>query len=98
MGPDSHSVALTLRADAGALHLIFNAYWEALDFELPAPDVASDGWRRIVDTSLGSPDDIVSDIADAAEVEAGSYRAEARSVVVLAARRATETAPRRRTK
>src|SRR4029079_9598228 len=28
LGDDSHSVALTIRADAGALHLIFNAYWE----------------------------------------------------------------------
>jgi glycogen operon protein len=73
-------------------------YWEPLDFELPAPDVESDGWRRIVDTSLDAPDDIVPDFAEAPEVGAGSYRAEARSVVLLAARRATEKASRRRTK
>ena len=30
----SRSVALTLRAGPGALHIIFNAYWEPLDFEL----------------------------------------------------------------
>jgi len=98
LGPDSHSLALTLRADAGALHFIFNSYWEPLDFELPKPDVASDGWRLIVDTSLDPPDDIVSDIADAPQIEAASYRAEARSVALLVARRSTDTPPRRRTK
>ena len=35
-GESSQSVALTLRAGPGALHIIFNAYWEPLDFELPA--------------------------------------------------------------
>ncbi len=41
LGDDSHSLALTIRADAGALHLMFNAYWEALDFDLPTPDVTA---------------------------------------------------------
>jgi glycogen operon protein len=98
VGPDSHSVALTLRVDQGALHLIFNAYWEPLDFELPVPDVESDGWRRIVDTNLVSPDDIVLDFAEAPEVGAERYRAEGRSVVLLVARRVNDTGPRRRTK
>ena len=40
------------------LHLITNAFWEALDFELPnEPD--REPWRRWIDTSLDSPDDIV---------------------------------------
>ena len=43
LGPDSHSVALTLRADEGALHLIFNAWWEPLDFELPSAGRDGDG-------------------------------------------------------
>ena len=37
LGDDSHSIALTLGSDHGALHLILNAYWEPLDFELPRP-------------------------------------------------------------
>jgi glycogen operon protein len=91
------SAALTLRADQ-APHLIFNAYWEPLDFELPSPDVDVDAWRRIVDTGLDAPDDIVPDFTEAVEVSAGSYRAEARSVVLLAARRAEVTASRRSTR
>jgi glycogen operon protein len=96
LGPDSHSVALTLRVDEGALQLIFNAYWEALDFELPEPDVECDGWRRIVDTSLPSPDDVALERAEAAPVVATSYRAEARSIVVLATRRSAGSEPGRR--
>jgi glycogen operon protein len=96
LGPDSHSVALTLRADAGAIHLIFNAYWEPLDFELPKPDVDAGAWRRILDTSRDAPDDIVDDLTEAPDVDGTSYRAEARSVVLLVARRAAERAPRRR--
>jgi hypothetical protein len=44
----------------------------------PVPD----GWRRIVDTAAGAPDDIVD--ADSAPRLAGSdYLVQARSVVVL---------------
>jgi glycogen operon protein len=97
LGDDSHSIALTLRSDAGALHLIFNAYWEALEFELPTPDVTAGAWRRIVDTSFDTPEDMVADFDAATEVEAATYRTEPRSVVLLAARRAEDaTAPRRK--
>ena len=68
-----------------ALYVILNAYWEALDFELPVEEAGMGGWRRIVDTSLPSPDDLVTG-ADAPTAEA-SYRAGPRSVVVLAAMR-----------
>jgi hypothetical protein len=40
------------------LHLILNAFWEGLDFELPQAS-AGEPWRRWIDTSLDSPDDIV---------------------------------------
>src|SRR5262249_3357210 len=62
---DSHSVALTARVTGGALHLIFNAYWDALDFDLPDPGASTDGWRRIIDTTEASPHDVVTDFADA---------------------------------
>jgi isoamylase len=40
--------------------MIRNAYWETLDFELPGPREGQAGaWRRWIDTSLASPEDIV---------------------------------------
>ena len=98
LGDDSHSVSLTLRADAGALQVIFNAYWEPLAFDLAMPDVDVLGWRRVVDTSLASPDDVAFDWDSAAEVAGTNYVAAARSVVVLAARRSPDASSRRRTK
>jgi hypothetical protein len=35
---------------------MFNAYWEALDFDLPlSPAAAVAGWQRWIDTSLNRP-------------------------------------------
>jgi isoamylase len=61
----SHSLALTVRPRQRQiplwLHVMFNAYWEALDFELPlAPGAAVAGWQRWIDTSLESPEDVVA--------------------------------------
>jgi len=86
----SHSIAFTaeLSNEAMLAHLIFNAYWEPLDFELPP--VAGEGenpWRRWIDTALPSPYDIVP-WKEALPVLRSSYRAESRSVVVLWATRA----------
>ena len=62
---------------------ILNAYWEPLEFELPsAAEYGVPGWRRWIDTSLESPDDIVA-WRTAPDVCGASYRAGARSVVVL---------------
>ena len=81
----SHSIALTVELpdEKLTLHLIANAYWEALDFELPQTnggDIAS--WRRWINTGLASPQDIVHWEA-APRVNATALRAEARSVIVL---------------
>jgi glycogen operon protein len=84
-GDSSHTIALTVELrNAGLMvHLIFNAYWEALDFELPAPDGARDKrWRRWIDTALASPNDI-HPWREAPAFEGQSYRAQDRSVVVL---------------
>jgi glycogen operon protein len=81
----SHSVAFTveLRQEKILLHLILNAYWEPLDFELPpAGNDASTAWRRWIDTALDSPNDIVP-WREAPTVPELTYRAEARSVVAL---------------
>ena len=79
----SHSLAFgaDLPNEPLSFHLIMNAYWEPLDFELPPEGMASP-WRRWIDTFLRSPEDIV-DRRAARPVAGGSYRAGARSVVVL---------------
>jgi glycogen operon protein len=70
-------------ADEPPLHVLANMSDEAVAAELPAPAVGRN-WRRIVDTSCASPEDIVA-AADAAPVEGSSYRVAGNSVVVLAA-------------
>jgi isoamylase len=71
--------------EAGDLlfHVILNAYWEPLDFELPRLDRAGENpWHRWIDTGLDSPHDILE--WDRAESVPGhAYRAESRSVVML---------------
>jgi isoamylase len=81
----SHSLAFELyHPDTHEhLHVMLNAYWEPLTFTLPAPRNGTH-WRRIVDTSLPTPDDFCApDVAPL--VEAGEYRVAPRSVVVLLA-------------
>jgi glycogen operon protein len=82
---DSHSLAITARSLSGHLwmHFALNAYWEALDFQLPAlPADAGAGWRRIIDTSLPAPKDLVMP-PGAAAVHGSTHRVAARSVVML---------------
>jgi isoamylase len=82
-GDHSHSVAFgaELRKEGLLFHLILNAYWEPLDFELPKLTDGG-GWRRWIDTALDSPNDIVP-WQTAPTVSGDTYRAEARSVVML---------------
>lgn len=84
---ESHGIACTLRAGSRDrplwLHLMFKAYWEPLDFELPhAPVSMMAGWRRWVDTARASPEDIV-EIEAAPCVTGTRYRVAARSVAAL---------------
>ena len=83
---DSHSLAFSAHAlkPKFSLYVIVNAYWEPLDFEVPPPD-PGDAWRRWIDTSLDSPQDIV-EWPSAPPVTAPTYRAGPRSVVALFAR------------
>ena len=83
-GDTSHSLAFSseLRSAKLAFYMMFNAYWEPLEFELPKAENHSAPWRRWIDTSLESPNDIVS-WRDAVEIPADSYRAGPRSVVIL---------------
>ncbi len=80
----SHSLAFASQVpDAKVLfHAILNAYWEPLEFELPPPGESANAWRRWIDTSLESPQEIVN-WKDAPLVNTSRYRVSPRSVVVL---------------
>jgi glycogen operon protein len=84
-GDGSHGVALgaELQKEGLSFHLILNAFWEPREFELPTLEKERP-WRRWIDTALVSPDDIVP-WEEAPPVPGNSYRAEARSVVMLIA-------------
>ena len=84
-GDCSHSIAFgaEMRKENMIFHLILNAYWGPLDFELPPVDNGRENpWHRWIDTALDSPYDIV-EWQKAPSIPGYTYRAEARSVVVL---------------
>jgi isoamylase len=81
----SHSIALTaeIKKEGLFFHLILNAYWEPLDFELPPINNGKKKpWHRWIDTSLDSPNDIV-EWQKSTEVAGQTYLAKPRSVVIL---------------
>ena len=81
----SHSLALSLeiRRERLLVHVILNAHWEPLDFQLPATGNGDiDPWRRWIDTSLDSPHDIV-EWTISPPIPGRTHRAGPRSVVVL---------------
>ncbi len=84
--PASHSIAISgeLKGEKVLVYLILNAYWEPLDFELPALKEETENWRRWIDTALDPPDDICEWNTEKPIVGA-TYRAAPRSVVVLIA-------------
>jgi isoamylase len=82
-GDDSHSLAVTLKSYKGKRlrHFILNAYWEALEFELPPP-AEGNTWHRLIDTALKPPFDI-ADAVSASQIDQASYLVQPRSVVLL---------------
>ncbi len=77
--PDSHSLAVTIQTKSDrSMYMIFNAYWEPLRFDLPP----GQAWKRVIDTSLPAPDDILP-FESASLVGEMSYPAGPRSVVLL---------------
>jgi glycogen operon protein len=84
-GENSHSIAFNVEIKEEKLlfHVIVNAYWQPLDFELPRLGTpAENPWRRWIDTALDSPHDIL-EWAKAESLHGYSYRAQSRSVVML---------------
>jgi|HubBroStandDraft_6_1064221.scaffolds.fasta_scaffold01670_6 isoamylase len=83
--PSSHSLAFTAEARNENLmfHMIMNAYWEPLEFELPTANHESEiAWRRWIDTALDSPHEIEKWQA-APLVASRTYRSAPHSLVVL---------------
>ena len=66
-------------------HLMLNAWFRPLEFRLPPPSTAARGdWKRLIDTSLPSPDDIAEPGLET-PVGQDTYTVEARSLVLLIA-------------
>ena len=87
-GDDSHCIALTARSleNRYMLHLMMNAYWEELEFEIPrVPELEGRTWKRWIDTSRRGPDDI-SLWEEADVVWEAVYPVKPRSLVILFAR------------
>ncbi len=84
----SHSLAVSAHSAATGtmFHLMLNAHWEDLEFELPSIGwEQKSGWRRWIDTYLDSPDDIC-DLAEAPGVQGSTYLVRQRSIALLLAR------------
>jgi pullulanase/glycogen debranching enzyme len=82
---------LTEPVEAGSgdhLHVMLNAYWEPLTFELP-PLPNGQRWHRVVDTALPSPGDFCEP-ESAPPAQENTCRVEARSAVVLMAHKTSE--------
>ncbi|MFL7790654.1 MAG: glycogen-debranching protein, partial [Anaerolineae bacterium] len=89
----SHSLAFSVQGRRGRFHLMLNAYWEPLEFELPPlSSDAPPAWRCVIDTSLESPHDI-SPWTEAPVIETSTYKVQARSIVLLIAENGTSGAP-----
>jgi len=79
---DSHALAFTAPLQRGRVrvHGMINAFWKPLSFDLPP--AGSIPWRRWIDTSLPSPEDIV-DFSGAPEITGRSYEVAPRSIALL---------------
>jgi glycogen operon protein len=83
-GSHSHSLAVALHNHArnNVRYIAINSYWNPLEFELPPLPGSSSRWIRMIDTSLGSPDDI-ADVERGSEVKGSTYVVNPRSIVML---------------
>ncbi len=68
------------------LYVMFNAHWESQRFNLPVAR-RSRHWKRLVDTNLSSPDDIVEEPNAVSLHPADHYIMSPRSAVILMASR-----------
>jgi isoamylase len=80
----SHSLAATFHFDSDrlALHLMINAYWQALTFAIPLLDEKYEPWRLCVDTFRPAPQDIRG-WSDSESVRGATLAVQPRSIVML---------------
>ncbi|MDD1718774.1 MAG: glycogen debranching protein GlgX [Methanoregulaceae archaeon] len=84
---ESHVISATVSLPENRilLNIMVNAYWEELAFEISPGGDVYEPWRRCIDTSLESPDD-VCDWFNAPEIVTSTYQVQPRSVVLLITR------------
>jgi glycogen operon protein len=84
---ESHVISATVSLPENRilLNIMVNAYWEELVFEIPPGGDVYEPWRRCIDTSLDSPEDICNWLR-APDVDDSTYRVQPRSVVILMTR------------
>lgn len=83
LGAESRGLAYFLDGNSVGdddLYVMINGHWEDRTFTLQ--EAVAAGWRRVVDTSKPSPEDIIEPGKEPG-LEAASYLVRARSVVVL---------------
>ena len=79
--PEARTLAYCLRGQSqndNDLYVLINAYWEDVDFAIQE----GYGWKRVIDTSLPGPQDILEP-GNEEPIGDPHYRVKARSVVVL---------------
>ncbi|MDE5101720.1 MAG: glycogen debranching enzyme, partial [Trichodesmium sp. St19_bin2] len=84
---DSRTLAFSLKhPESGEyFHIMLNAYWKPLMFELP-PLERGENWYLIVNTAFTSPKDF-NDLDEATKVLGVRYRLEPRAAVILMTKR-----------
>ena len=82
-GPESRTLAFTLNylASGDHLHVMINAHWEPILFELPILD-EGEAWHRVVDTYRASPHDFI-DIQEAPMCVKRNLAVQPRSIIIL---------------
>ncbi|MGE5238066.1 MAG: glycogen debranching protein GlgX [Chloroflexota bacterium] len=87
-GDQSRSLAVTAESFRGRYlsHIMLNAFWEPLEFQIPpVTETSQGGWRLMIDTYKEAPEDI-HDPAGAPAVNSPTYVVQPRSIVYLLAR------------
>jgi isoamylase len=80
---DSRSLAFALHGESQQdidIYVMINGYWEDLTFHIQ--EGAADAWRRVVDTSLDSPFDVLEP-GNESSVQSLHYPVPARALVIL---------------
>jgi len=79
----SRTLSFFLRGESPAepdLFILINAYWQSLSFSVALEGPGT--WKRVIDTSLSSPNDIL-DTAAAQPILTSAYDVQPRSIVIL---------------